>query len=666
MSSEHSQSSFQVGWILFFRRLYNFLAARAYSVIIFGALFCTMAVKLFHSWRYNWLSEYLGWVLTDISFLLVVEVILALVCFRWPKRWVLRTATIIAAVVCAWSIMNAGWLIRTGTQILPRVLLPLIRAPLHTLCIIGVNLIKMPKTAIILLGPSAIALTFFFFVLANPQLPAYNRKRFFSRVIISIIIVVISITVRRAVSGRSSPQIASLGLHYNCHLRAVISIAVSDYRRSFKPERKIPTFDQLKITRKLQQLNHNIVVVVLEGIQYQYTSFADRRNNLTPYLATLAGQGVEFSNTRSSITHTTKALFVLLTGRFSSASQDIAETVPVVKPYAGIVTILRDKLGYRTAFFQSAMGNFESRPGLVYNLGFDKFWAREDLNDPNSFLGYLACDEFSMLKPVTEWIKADERPFFLTILCSVTHDPYEIPEWFDTPAREPLERYRQSILYTDKFLAALDVELARLNLIDKTIFCVIGDHGEAFGEHGQLGHALIAFDEVLRVPFCLRAPFLVEPGAKVAEPVSSVDLTPTLLGLLGFETETVGFDGVNALGSIPQGRKVYFSGWMQEGPAGFVQGERKFIYNPADRTACVYDIGTDPLELVRMKPPEQQVQKIVDEIVAWRKSTIFQLDQQRSGKKVLFDRWLCRWTNRVCSASYQAKEDSGDKAQEYD
>ncbi len=175
MSSKYSQFSFQVGWILSFRRFYNFLAARAYSVIMFGALFCTLAVKLFHSWRSSLLDEYLGWVLADISFLLAVEVILALVCFRWPKRWVLRTVTIIAAVVCTWSIMNAGWLIRTGTQILPRVPLPLIRAPLHTLCIIGVNLLNMPKTAVILLGPSAIALTFFLFVLANPHRPVYNR-----------------------------------------------------------------------------------------------------------------------------------------------------------------------------------------------------------------------------------------------------------------------------------------------------------------------------------------------------------------------------------------------------------------------------------------------------------------------------------------------------------
>ena len=199
------------------------------------------------------------------------------------------------------------------------------------------------------------------------------------------------------------------------------------------------------------------------------------------------------------------------------------------------------------------------------------------------------------------------------------------------------------------------MELANLNIADKTVLCVIGDHGEAFGEHGQLGHALIAFDEVLRIPFCLRAPFLVEPAGKVVEPVSSVDLTPTLLALLGFETEAVGFDGVNALGPIPDGRHVYFTDWMQEGPAGFVKGHQKFIYSPSDKTVCVYDLSTDPLELDRVELPEQQARKVADEIIMWRKDNIFRLDQQRTGKKILFDRWLCRWNNRVSSAKYDKK-----------
>jgi len=630
-------------------RLRGFLTPRAYSVIMIAALFCTLAVKLFHSWRYDLLNEYLGWIMADLSVLMAIEVILSLICFRWPKKAVVRLATVFAAVVCTWSVMNAGWLIRTGTQILPRVLLPLIRAPINSFCIVGVNLAKMPAAAVVLLAPSAIALAFFFFVLAKPKLPVYNRRRFIAKIIFCMTIVITAVVARPAIARRGSSQIGSVGLQYNSQLRAVMSLVLSDYRRPPDPKRTIPAFDQLKIEREPQHVKSNVVVVILEGVQYQYTSLANRQNNSTPYLESLASQGIEFSNTRSSLTHTTKALFALLTGRFASVSQDIAEAVPVAKPYASLATILRDKLGYRTAFFQSALGSFESRPGLVHNLGYDDFWARDDSDDPNSFLGYLGCDEFAMLKPITEWIKAEQRPFLLTVLCSVTHDPYEVPEWFGTPEKDLMERYKQAIFYTDKFLAELDVELGNLGIADDTIFCVISDHGEAFGEHGLLGHERIAFEEVLRIPFCLRAPFLIETGVRITEPVSSVDLTPTLLGLLGFETESVGFDGVNVLKPGAEDRRVYFSGWMQEGPSGFVEGDRKFIYNPTNKTTCIYNLSTDPKELERIELPEQQDNRLADEINEWRKKTVFRLDQYRTGKKELFNRWICRWTDRVSS-----------------
>jgi len=648
MASQHLQSGNKYTGVSL-SRLQGFLAPRAYSVIMLVALFCSLTVKLFHSWRYGLLDEYMGWVMADLSVLIAIEVILSLICYRWPRKAVVRSATIFAAIVCTWSIMNAGWLIRTGTQILPRNLLPLVRAPVSSLFIVGVNLAKMPATAVILLAPSAIALAFFIFVLAKPKLPVYNRRRFVDRIIFCLVIVITAVVVHPAIARRGSSQIGSVGLRYNSQLRAVMSLVLPDYRRLPDPKRIIPAFDQLKIEQQPQHVKSNVVVVILEGVQYQYTSLSNKQNHSTPYLESLASQGIEFLNTRSSLTHTTKALFALLTGRFASASQDIAEAVPVVKPYVSLATILRDKLGYRTAFFQSALGSFESRPGLVYNLGYDDFWARDDSDDPNSFLGYLGCDEFAMLKPVTEWIKAEQRPFFLTVLCSVTHDPYEVPEWFATLAKEPLERYKQAIFYTDKFLLELDVKLGSLGLADNTIFCVIGDHGEAFGEHGLLGHERIAFDEVLRIPFCLRAPFLAETGVRIAEPASSIDLTPTLLGLLGFETEPVGFDGVDVLKPGSENRRVYFSGWMQEGPAGFIEGDRKFIYDPMNKTTCIYNLSIDPKELERIELPEQQSKKLADEIIEWRRSTVFRLDQKRTGKKELFNRWNCNWTDRVSS-----------------
>ena len=652
----HRLQSCAKGRVVILSRLRDYLAPRAYSVIMMGALFCTLVVKFFHSWRYGLLDEYPGWIMADIAVLLAIEAVLAIICYRWPKKIVVRSATIVAAVVCTWSVMNAGCLIRTGTQILPRVLLSLVRAPIHTLWMIVVNLIEMPVVAVVLVGPSLVAITFFLFAVARPKLPAYNRRRFLARITFCLVVAVAAIIVRPALARHGSSQAGSAGLRYNCQLRAVVSLVLTDYRKLPEAKRKIPTVDMLDPKLNRQRINQNIVLVVLEGVQYHYTSLAGTGNNLTPYLASLARQGIEFSNARSVLTHTTKALFALMTGRFASASQDLAETVPVEGPYASMASILGRKLGYRTAFFQSAMGSFESRPGLVYNLGYDSFWSREDSNDQDSFLGYLGCDEFTLLKPIYDWIKSSKQPFFLTLLCSVTHDPYEVPEWFGAPAREPLERYRQTISYTDRFLAALDVELKRLGVADDTIFCVIGDHGEGFGEHGLLGHERIAFDEVLRIPFCLRIPLSMRAGVKISEPVSSIDLAPTLLGLLGFDTGSMSLDGTDLLRAIPKQRKLFFSGWMEEGPAGYVMGDRKFIYSLANRTSCVYDLAVDPKELNRIDLPQRMADEVADEIMDWRRSTVFKIDQQKTGGKKIYGNWLCRWTDRVASTKRVKKQ----------
>jgi hypothetical protein len=662
MSGNLSSSEKAGSWRAYLRAGYAALAPRAYTIIIFAALFCNLAVKFFHALRYGLLREYPSWIFTDVAVLVTVEAALALLCYRRPSKGVLRGITIVAAVLCTWSVINAGWLVRTGTQILPMEINPLVRDPLNIAKMIVVNLLAMPGMAVILLGPSVITLVFFFSVLARPQRPNYNRRRFRIRMAASLIVGGTAAMANAGVSSLGSRPVAAAGLRFNCQSRAVLSFVLSDYRNLARADfrnatRELPRADEIPLVRKAPGINHNVVMVVLEGVQYDCTSLASVQGGtapqsgagaggLTPYLSTLAAQGACFTNVRSVVTHTTKALFALLTGRTPSASQDIAEAVPVARPYASLATILEKGLGFRTAFFQSATGTFESRPGLVHNLGFEKFWAREDLNDPNQFVGYLGSDEFAMLRPISDWITSEDKPFLLVVLCSVTHDSYEVPAWFGPPPEEVQDKYQQAITYTDRFLAALDVQLASLHLADNTIFCVVGDHGECFSEHGMMGHERIAYDEVLHVAWCLRAPFLVEPGTRVTEPVGSVDVTPTILGLLGFDLERMNFDGANALRPLPQDRKVYFSGWMQQGPCGYVQHDKKYVYDPVQRgTVMLYRMSADPLELSGLELPSGEAQRLSAEVISWRKNSIFRLDQAESGHTMLYDTWLCKWWN---------------------
>ena len=657
MSSHYAQNDTTSARVQFSRVVRDFFFSRPYTAIVLLALICTATAKLFQAIRCSEVSQYPGWILSDIAFLSGIEVILAFLCFSIRKSWIIRLCTVIAALVCLWSFLNAGWIIRTGTQILPHVLLPVFRDPLNALRMIGRNLYKMPVTAVLLLLPGGIALTFFFYVLARPRLPKYDRKRFFVRFNASIIICLAVIAVRPAFLRGRSPQPASLELRYNAQVKAVTSLLSGHYKPPTEPTRRVPFYDQLKVAQGTQMRKENVIVIVLEGVQYEQTSLSGNGWNTTPFLASLASRGAKFTNTRSTLTHTTKALFTLMTGRFASASQDIVEAVPAKKAYASLATILHGQLGYRTAFFQSARGDFECRPGLVNNLGFYKFWARDDLNDPNNYLGYLACDEFALIDPISKWIKSDGKPFFITVMCSVTHDPYEVPQWFGQEAKEELARYRQTICFTDRFLSSLETELSSLGIMDNTIFCVIGDHGEAFNEHGRSGHERIAFDEALHVPFCIKAPS-IEPGVIVSKPVSSIDLAPTLLSLLGFETRKAGFDGINVLGPMQDVRKVYFSGWMYESQAGFVQGNNKYVYDIVHQTTCCYDLEADPYEQFREDVPEDEKQAIIDEIETWRENTIFQYDQDYEGRDILYDHWLCKWGNRYSTAKYVSKEEA--------
>jgi arylsulfatase A-like enzyme len=65
------------------------------------------------------------------------------------------------------------------------------------------------------------------------------------------------------------------------------------------------------------------------------------------------------------------------------------------------------------------------------------------------------------------------------------------------------------------------------------VVAVTSDHGEAFWEHGLLGHGTSMHAEMLHVPFLLRAHGRIQPGTRVAALAQTVDVGPTLLEAAG-------------------------------------------------------------------------------------------------------------------------------------
>ena len=109
--------------------------------------------------------------------------------------------------------------------------------------------------------------------------------------------------------------------------------------------------------------------------------------------------------------------------------------------------------------------------------------------------------------------------------------------------------YDNAILWTDHLIGYLVDDLEDRGLLDRTLIVVVSDHGEAFGEHGNEGHARDVYEEVTRTPWIIRFPFDLEEGIEVSSLTANVDVWPTLMELLGLPSME-GADGKSRLPEI--------------------------------------------------------------------------------------------------------------------
>ncbi len=93
--------------------------------------------------------------------------------------------------------------------------------------------------------------------------------------------------------------------------------------------------------------------------------------------------------------------------------------------------------------------------------------------------------------------------------------------------------YWDGARWVDDLLARAHAKLASWGMLENTLLVVTSDHGQAFGEHGNLAHTLFLYDEVVKVPLVMTglAPF--KGGRVVDESVALLDVLPTFLDWVG-------------------------------------------------------------------------------------------------------------------------------------
>jgi hypothetical protein len=335
----------------------------------------------------------------------------------------------------------------------------------------------------------------------------------------------------------------------------------------------------------------NVIIIHLESTGAHHLAPYGAKRDPMPNLSALVRQAIVFDKAYTVYPETIKSFFAVQCSLHPALDTSPERYEHVRVP--ALATVLAGR-GYRTGLFHSGRFGYLGMDVVVRNRGYHTL---EDAGaiggDHDSSFG---IDEPSTVRRILGWI--DDLPpgqrFLVSYLPIAGHHPYATPERGPWPTSEEINRYHNALHYSDAALGQLLRGLKARGLYDNTLFILLGDHGEAFGEHpGNYGHTLCVYEENVRVPFLIVAPGLLTEQTRVQRLASLIDTAPTVLDLLGIPAPRE-YQGVSLLGA--QSGMALFSTDYSLGLLGLRDGWWKAIHElESDRTR-LFDLQADPHE----------------------------------------------------------------------
>ena len=290
----------------------------------------------------------------------------------------------------------------------------------------------------------------------------------------------------------------------------------------------------------------NVVLITIDTLRADHLGCYGYKQIKTPNIDGLAADGVRFERAFAVVPVTLPSHSSILTGTYPMFSGMHDFSGNKLNPQQPTMASVLKQAGYQTGAVIAA-AVLDSRFGL--NQGFDFYYDHFDF----SRLDEANLDEMerpgNVVADVTlDWLaKNSGKKFFLWMHLYDPHAPYHPPEPYSHEyASQP---YDGEIAFADEQVGRLIRFLKDKGLYQNTLIVLCGDHGESLGEHGEKTHGFFIYNATMHVPLIIRLPGKSSAGT-VADPVSLVDLMPTVLGELGIDVPTQ-VQGHNLLPEMP-------------------------------------------------------------------------------------------------------------------
>ncbi len=360
-----------------------------------------------------------------------------------------------------------------------------------------------------------------------------------------------------------------------------------------------PTLLRTIAPRPLVSGTPNIVLIQLESLSASKTSMGGNMLDPTPFLKQLADRSIYFDNFYVAMQNTSRSMFATLFG--------IAD----VSDPSGNAT--RNPL----LVDQHSLLNYLHGYDKYYFLGGSANWAQIRAAIKNNITDVTIVEEGDYAAPVVDvWGVADadllleggarlneraRRPYLGFFQTSGNHEPYTIPNH--------LKDFERTELPAAKLAAAgfeSNAEFEAVRLMDyslrkffeaqenspefmNTVYVLWADHGMPRGNTDLRFAPLLLVNH--HIPAMIYAPGFIGHGRHVASSGSQMDILPTLLSLLGRETQTqtLGKDLLDPRYETSSGAFL-FSTWERPPTLGFVRNGDLMLHRPGGRDA-LYDLA---------------------------------------------------------------------------
>lgn len=286
----------------------------------------------------------------------------------------------------------------------------------------------------------------------------------------------------------------------------------------------------------------------------------------TPNIDRLASQGVWCCNTFATDSLCSPSRASFLTGQYPHVHGVVNNHQPLPLGSVTYATLLHTA-GYYTGFIGKwHMGQQQERPGFDYSASFlgqgDYYKCPFLIDGKPTAISDKWVDDTSTDYAVDFLKQHKDQPFVLAVAFKAVHGPLEpnqpdlhlyqaenarpvpnlnVPASFQLPFNpKPYPSDPKNLIPYFQCLAGADRDLGRildtldtLKLSQNTMVIFASDNGFALGEH-ELRGKRDAYEESMRIPFIVRAPFIPSTAGKVVKQmVLNIDVAPTMLDYAG-------------------------------------------------------------------------------------------------------------------------------------